>query len=79
MVALIRAAYDRGVTFFGVAEVYSPFLSEEIVGEALEPLKGKVKIATKFGFAGLENVPGPGQPMTAGRRRDPGHRDSRRG
>jgi aryl-alcohol dehydrogenase-like predicted oxidoreductase len=70
MVALIRAAYDRGVTFFDVAEVYGPFLSEEIVGEALEPLKGKVKIATKFGFAGLENLPGPGQPMTAGRRRD---------
>jgi aryl-alcohol dehydrogenase-like predicted oxidoreductase len=70
MVALIRAAYDKGVTFFDVAEVYGPFLSEEIVGEALEPLKGKVKIATKFGFAGLENLPGPGQPMTAGRRRD---------
>ncbi len=70
MVALIRAAYDRGVTFFDVAEVYGPFLSEEIVGEALEPLKGRVKIATKFGFAGLENLPAPGQPMTAGRRRD---------
>jgi aryl-alcohol dehydrogenase-like predicted oxidoreductase len=70
MVALIRSAYDRGVTFFDVAEVYGPFLSEEIVGEALEPLKGRVKIATKFGFAGLENLPGPGQPMSAGRRRD---------
>jgi aryl-alcohol dehydrogenase-like predicted oxidoreductase len=70
MVALIRAAYDRGVTFFDVAEVYGPFLSEEIVGEALEPLKGRVAIATKFGFAGLANLPGPGQPMTAGRRRD---------
>jgi aryl-alcohol dehydrogenase-like predicted oxidoreductase len=70
MVTLIRSAFDRGVTFFDVAEVYGPFLSEEIVGEAIEPLKGKVQIATKFGFAGLENVPGPGQPMTAGRRRD---------
>jgi aryl-alcohol dehydrogenase-like predicted oxidoreductase len=70
MVALIRAAFDRGVTFFDVAEVYGPFLSEEIVGEALEPLKGKVQVATKFGFGGLENLPAPGQPMTAGRRRD---------
>ena len=48
------------MTFFDVAEVYGPFVSEEIVGEALAPLKGKVQIATKFGFAGLENVPGPG-------------------
>jgi aryl-alcohol dehydrogenase-like predicted oxidoreductase len=51
MVALIRAAVDRGVTFFDTAEVYGPFTSEEIVGEALEPFKGKVVIASKFGFA----------------------------
>ena len=63
-VALIRAAYDRGVTFFDVAEVYGPLRSEEIVGEALEPLKGKVEIATKFGFA---HRPGPRSALTAGR------------
>ena len=51
MVRLIRAAVDRGVTFFDTAEVYGPFTSEEIVGEALAPFKGRVTIATKFGFA----------------------------
>ncbi len=51
MVTLIRAAVERGVTFFDTAEVYGPFASEEIVGEALAPFKGKVVIATKFGFA----------------------------
>ena len=51
MVTLIRAAVERGVTFFDTAEVYGPFTSEEIVGEALEPFKGKVVIASKFGFA----------------------------
>jgi aryl-alcohol dehydrogenase-like predicted oxidoreductase len=50
MVALIRGAVERGVTFFDTAEVYGPFTSEEIVGEALAPFKGKVVIATKFGF-----------------------------
>jgi aryl-alcohol dehydrogenase-like predicted oxidoreductase len=50
MVALIRGAVERGVTFFDTAEVYGPFASEEIVGEALAPFKGKVVIATKFGF-----------------------------
>lgn len=50
MVALIRSAVERGVTFFDTAEVYGPFTSEEIVGEALAPFKGKVVIATKFGF-----------------------------
>jgi aryl-alcohol dehydrogenase-like predicted oxidoreductase len=49
-VALIRAAVDRGVTFFDTAEVYGPFTNEEIVGEALRPLSDKVVIATKFGF-----------------------------
>jgi aryl-alcohol dehydrogenase-like predicted oxidoreductase len=50
MIALIRAAVDRGVTFFDTAEVYGPFTSEEIVGEALAPVRGRVQIATKFGF-----------------------------
>ncbi len=50
MVAHIRGAVERGVTFFDTAEVYGPFISEEIVGEALAPFKGKVVIASKFGF-----------------------------
>jgi aryl-alcohol dehydrogenase-like predicted oxidoreductase len=50
MVALARAAVDRGVTFFDTAEVYGPFLDEEIVGEALAPMRDRVVIATKFGF-----------------------------
>jgi aryl-alcohol dehydrogenase-like predicted oxidoreductase len=50
MIALIRAAVERGVTFFDTAEVYGPFINEELVGEALEPFRGQVVIATKFGF-----------------------------
>lgn len=50
MISLIRSAYDKGITFFDTAEVYGPFISEEYVGEALSPFKGKVTIATKFGF-----------------------------
>ena len=49
-IALIRAAVERGVSFFDTAEVYGPYVNEDVVGEALEPFKGKVKIATKFGF-----------------------------
>jgi len=49
-VALIRAAVERGVTFFDTAEVYGPFTNEEVVGEALQPFRDKVVIATKFGF-----------------------------
>jgi aryl-alcohol dehydrogenase-like predicted oxidoreductase len=49
-IALIRAAFERGVTFFDTAEVYGPFTNEEIVGEALEPIRDQVVIATKFGF-----------------------------
>ncbi|AQG78622.1 aldo/keto reductase [Spirosoma montaniterrae] len=56
MIALIRAAVEQGVTFFDTAEVYGPFINEELVGEALEPFKGEVVIATKFGFA--PNAPG---------------------
>jgi aryl-alcohol dehydrogenase-like predicted oxidoreductase len=51
MISLIRAAVERGVTFFDTAEVYGPFTNEELVGEALQPFKGRVTIATKFGFA----------------------------
>ena len=50
MVTLIRTAVERGVTFFDTAEVYGPFANEELVGEALAPFRGKVVIATKFGF-----------------------------
>jgi aryl-alcohol dehydrogenase-like predicted oxidoreductase len=50
MVALIRAAVERGVTFFDTAEVYGPFTNEELVGEAIFPLRDQVVIATKFGF-----------------------------
>jgi aryl-alcohol dehydrogenase-like predicted oxidoreductase len=50
-IALIRDAVDRGVTFFDTAEVYGPFTNEEIVGEALAPVRDQVVIATKFGFA----------------------------
>src|SRR5205809_2798611 len=49
-IALIRAAVERGVTFFDTAEVYGPFTNEELVGEALAPVRGQVVIATKFGF-----------------------------
>jgi aryl-alcohol dehydrogenase-like predicted oxidoreductase len=65
-IALIRAAVERGVTFFDTAEVYGPFTNEELVGEALVPFRGKVVIATKFGFkidpstgkqAGLDSRP----------------------
>jgi aryl-alcohol dehydrogenase-like predicted oxidoreductase len=50
MISLLRTAVERGVTFFDTAEVYGPFNNEELVGEALAPFKGKVVIATKFGF-----------------------------
>ncbi len=50
MISLIRAAVDRGVNFFDTAEVYGPYTNEELVGEALAPLRDKVVIATKFGF-----------------------------
>lgn len=49
MITLIHKAVERGVTFFDTAEVYGPFINEELVGEALEPFKGQVVIATKFG------------------------------
>jgi aryl-alcohol dehydrogenase-like predicted oxidoreductase len=60
MTALLHAAVERGVTFFDTAEVYGPFLNEELVGEALAPLRDRVVIATKFGFdlGGNDNRPG---------------------
>lgn len=59
MIALIRRAYDSGVTFFDTAEVYGPYTSEEWVGEALAPVRDKVIIATKFGFGVEEGRPRP--------------------
>src|SRR5213075_904355 len=63
-ITLIRAAVERGVTFFDTAEVYGPFTNEELVGEALAPVRSKVVIASKFGFkiengkqAGLDSRP----------------------
>src|ERR1700733_6655516 len=60
MTDLLHAAVDRGVTFFDTAEVYGPFTNEELVGEALAPYRGKVAIATKFGFdlSGADHKPG---------------------
>ncbi len=52
MIGLLRKAVERGVTFFDTAEVYGPFVNEELVGEALEPLREHVVLATKFGFKG---------------------------
>lgn len=49
-IALIRAASERGVTFFDTAQLYGPFINEDVVGEALQPIRSKVVIATKFGF-----------------------------
>jgi aryl-alcohol dehydrogenase-like predicted oxidoreductase len=63
-IAVIRAAVERGVTFFDTAEIYGPYTNEELVGEALAPVRDQVKIATKFGFniengkqAGLDSRP----------------------
>src|SRR6201985_2211672 len=63
-ISLIRAAVERGITFFDTAEVYGPYTNEELVGEALAPFRNQVKIATKFGFkiengkqAGLDSRP----------------------
>ena len=63
-VALIRAAHERGVTFFDTAEIYGPYTNEALVGEALEAVRDEVVIATKFGFnivdgkmAGLNSRP----------------------
>jgi aryl-alcohol dehydrogenase-like predicted oxidoreductase len=70
MTNLLHAAVDRGITFFDTAEVYGPFINEELVGEALAPFRGKVVISTKFGFdvGGGEIRPG-----TAGVNSQPAH------
>jgi len=57
-IKLIRAAFDKGITFFDTAEAYGPYLNEEVVGEALAPVRDKVVIATKFGF--IEGKPSAG-------------------
>lgn len=57
-IALIRAAFERGVTFFDTAEAYGPFVNEELLGEALEPFRDQVVIATKFGFDGGDSKAG---------------------
>ena len=62
MISLIRSAVERGVTFFDTAEVYGPFTNEELVGEALAPLREQVVIATKFGF-NLDSNEAPGSPQ----------------
>lgn len=61
MIHFLHAAVDRGITFFDTAEVYGPFTNEELVGEALEPYKGKVVIATKFGWKHGPQGPHPSQ------------------
>ena len=66
MIPVIRAAVERGVTFFDTAEVYGPFTNEELVGEALAPFRGKVAIATKFG-SDLIRLAGSRPDWTAGR------------
>src|ERR1035438_5268147 len=57
MTTLLRAAVECGITFFDTAEVYGPFLNEELVGEALAPFRKQVVIATKFGF-NVDDFPG---------------------
>lgn len=63
MIEFLHKAVDRGITFFDTAEVYGPFTNEELVGEALEPFKGKVVIATKFGFKHGDTGPAPSTGM----------------
>src|SRR4051794_24594719 len=77
-ISLIRAAVDLGVTFFDTAEVYGPYTNEELVGEALAPVRDRVVIATKFGFkieggkqAGLDSRPGPIREAVGGSLRRP--------
>src|SRR5271168_2689609 len=57
-IALIRAAVDHGVTLFDTAECYGPFTNEELVGEALAPVRDRIVIATKFGFSGGDTTAG---------------------
>jgi aryl-alcohol dehydrogenase-like predicted oxidoreductase len=64
-IKLIRAAVERGVTFFDTAEVYGPYVNEEVVGEALAPFRKEVAIATKFGFEANPTTVGNGTHSTA--------------
>ena len=73
MTALLRAAVDRGVTFFDTAEVYGPFSNEELVGEALAPFRGRVVIATKFGFDISPNLDPRGMKGSPGLNSRPEH------
>src|ERR1700712_2724258 len=57
-VKLIRAGFERGITFFDSAEAYGPFVNESVVGEALEPIRDQVVIATKFGFKNGDTIKG---------------------
>ena len=76
MIALIRAAVERGITFFDTAEVYGPFVNEELVGEALAPVRDQVVIATKFGF----QIDSEGRPASRWFKQPPGvHQRKRRG
>jgi len=59
MITFLHKAVERGITFFDTAEVYGPFTNEELVGEALEPFRGKVVIATKFGWKHGDKGPHP--------------------
>lgn len=84
MIELIRTAVDRGVTLYDTAQVYGPLANEELVGEALEPVRDQVVIATKFGFD-LESGQGPqaalarGEPCRGQRRVDAGRPPRDRG
>ena len=78
----IRAAYENGVTFFDTAEVYGPYTNEELVGEALQGIRDKVSIATKFGFAidgtvGLDSRPERIKRVVEGVAQAPAHRSYR--
>jgi len=64
MIGVLRAAVDRGVTFFDTAEVYGPYVNEELVGEALAPVRDQVVIATKFGMH-IEDGASPTPPRAA--------------
>ena len=75
MISVIRAAVERGVTFFDTAEVYGPFTNEELVGEALAPFRERVVIATKFGFKLDPNTGKAGRAGQSAR----AHQGSRRG
>src|SRR6058998_2499700 len=73
MIALIRSAVERGITFFDTAEVYGPFINEELVGEALAPFRGRLVIATKFGFDISPNLDPRGMKGSPGLNSRPEH------